>query len=343
MPVRSRAEQADIVDAGVGAGGPPRVRPAEIDHRRAAAHQVRRPVRTEGPAATGQAGGGRDRPGRHPARRPAATGPPVPPDAADQGRRRMPGSSGSPATAGRNCRPLLGPAGEAADQHDQTADGKPVEEPDPRSHGQRMHDALSEVCDRLLRTDNAVPDSGGTPATVIVTIDLDDLLNNTGYARRLRRHPDPHRHRTRRSRPGRHLLGLHPTHRPDRSIWAAPADRLPAKPSPSSPATKDARSRLRHPPGMGERHHIRPWIDGGTTDLDNLTLLCRLPPPQLPHQRLGLPHRRRRTARMATTPVDRPPPHPHDQQPEPRRTRRHRTPTTLNRTGSSWRPYRGAP
>jgi hypothetical protein len=26
-----------------------------------------------------------------------------------------------------------------------------------------------------------VPDSGGTPATVIVTIDVDDLLGNTGY------------------------------------------------------------------------------------------------------------------------------------------------------------------
>ena len=39
-----------------------------------------------------------------------------------------------------------------------------------------MHDALHDVCARLLRTENAVPDSGGTPATVIVTIDLDDLL-----------------------------------------------------------------------------------------------------------------------------------------------------------------------
>ena len=28
------------------------------------------------------------------------------------------------------------------------------------------------------------------------------------------------------------------------------------------------------PPEWCERHHIVPWIDGGTTDLDNLTLLC---------------------------------------------------------------------
>ena len=34
-----------------------------------------------------------------------------------------------------------------------TAEGQLIEEPDPRSHGQRMHDALSDVCDRLLRSD----------------------------------------------------------------------------------------------------------------------------------------------------------------------------------------------
>ncbi len=45
-----------------------------------------------------------------------------------------------------------------------------------------MHDALEDACDRLLRTNTAVPDAGGTPATVIITIDIDDLLNKTGYA-----------------------------------------------------------------------------------------------------------------------------------------------------------------
>jgi hypothetical protein len=29
------------------------------------------------------------------------------------------------------------------------------------------------------------------------------------------------------------------------------------------------------PPEWCERHHIRAWVDGGRTDLDNLTLLCR--------------------------------------------------------------------
>ena len=44
-----------------------------------------------------------------------------------------------------------------------------------------MHDALEDVCDRLLRSDATLPDAGGTPATVIITIDIEDLLNGTGY------------------------------------------------------------------------------------------------------------------------------------------------------------------
>jgi hypothetical protein len=30
-----------------------------------------------------------------------------------------------------------------------------------------------------------------------------------------------------------------------------------------------------HPPQWCDRHHILDWIDGGPTDLDNMTLLCR--------------------------------------------------------------------
>ena len=43
-----------------------------------------------------------------------------------------------------------------------------------------MHDALEDVSDRLLRA-GGVPDSGGTPTTVIVTMNLDDLVAKTGY------------------------------------------------------------------------------------------------------------------------------------------------------------------
>ena len=52
---------------------------------------------------------------------------------------------------------------------------------DPRTHGQRRHDALEDLCDRLLRAGD-VPDAGGIPATVIVTIDADDLIHRPGSA-----------------------------------------------------------------------------------------------------------------------------------------------------------------
>ncbi len=48
---------------------------------------------------------------------------------------------------------------------------------DLRSHEQRMHDAFDDMCSRILRA-GGLPDSGGTPATVIVTIDQADLLND---------------------------------------------------------------------------------------------------------------------------------------------------------------------
>ena len=65
-----------------------------------------------------------------------------------------------------------------------------------------------------------MPDSGGTPATVIITIDINDL---TLIAR-------------------------------DGGC--------------SFPGCDTA-------PEWFERHHIVAWADGGATDLDNLTLLCR--------------------------------------------------------------------
>src|SRR6478609_3107262 len=60
-----------------------------------------------------------------------------------------------------------------------TAETRRLVEPDLRTRGQRMHDALEMVCSRLLRS-GTVPDSGGTPATVVITIDADALRARTG-------------------------------------------------------------------------------------------------------------------------------------------------------------------
>ena len=65
---------------------------------------------------------------------------------------------------------LLGPLAKPRVNTPVGPNGRMVEEPDPRHYEQRMHDALEDVCDRLLRTDTM----GGTPATLIITIDIED-------------------------------------------------------------------------------------------------------------------------------------------------------------------------
>ena len=148
-------------------------------------------------------------------------------------------------------------------------------QPDTRTFGQRRHDALDDVCDRLLRSDT-LPDSGGTPATVIVTLSLEDLINRTGH--------------------GRTTDGtLLPT--ADVLRLANQADILPTVLTTSGAVLAMGRSRRVATPTQTlalitrdtgcsfpscdslpewcERHHIVEWIDGGLTNLDNMTLLCR--------------------------------------------------------------------
>jgi hypothetical protein len=60
-------------------------------------------------------------------------------------------------------------------------DGTTTQIPDERHHGQRLHDGLDEACGRLWKIKDQ-PASGGTPTSVIVTIELDDLLAKAGLA-----------------------------------------------------------------------------------------------------------------------------------------------------------------
>src|SRR5882757_8160039 len=52
--------------------------------------------------------------------------------------------------------------------------------PDARSPGQRMHDALADAAHKLLAS-NDLPPSGGVPATVLLTLTLDQLETRTGH------------------------------------------------------------------------------------------------------------------------------------------------------------------
>ena len=162
-----------------------------------------------------------------------------------------------------------------------------VEEPDDRTYGQRMHDALEQVCDRLLRADTAVPDAGGTPATVIITLDLADLLDKTGM-------PSP-------------VTTLIPTEKALQLANAAEvyfaavtvkgevlqlgrSRRIATRSQTIALFARD--NRCSFPgrdtaPEWTERHHVIPWSEGGSGPRQPDPALS-LPPPQLPGQRLGV-------------------------------------------------------
>ena len=155
-------------------------------------------------------------------------------------------------------------------------DGTTVEQDrDERTRGQRLQDALEDICDRLLRAAD-VPEWGGTPATVIVTIALDDVLAKMGYGTT----SDGTLIST------AHVLRL-----------ANQAEIVPTVLTKSGAVLDLGRSRriasrtqtialiardggcsfpgCDHPPEWCERHRIVSRSEGGETNLDNLTLLCR--------------------------------------------------------------------
>jgi hypothetical protein len=157
-----------------------------------------------------------------------------------------------------------------------TEDGRWVEEPDARTHGQRMHDALEDICDRLLRADNTIPDSAGTPATVIITIDLADLLAKTGYG--ISSDGTLVRTDTVLTMADQAELYFAALNAHGVPLHLGRSRRIASRGQSIALTARDGGCSF---PGCGigpawcERHHIVAWIDGGLTDLDNLTLLCR--------------------------------------------------------------------
>lgn len=191
------------------------------------------------------------------------------PDGSWTGQLRLTGPAGAKLSA------LLTPLAKPRTDTVTGVDGSPMDSIDVRTYGQRVHDALEDVCDRLLRA-GSVPEAGGTPATVFVTMTADDLLARTGYGTTT----DGTLISTRQ------VLQL-----------ACEAEIIPAVLSQSGAVLDLGRTRriasrsqtlaliardvgcsfpaCDRPPQWCERHHIHEWVEGGSTDLDNLTLLCR--------------------------------------------------------------------
>jgi hypothetical protein len=189
-------------------------------------------------------------------------------DGAWAGEFRLTGELGSKLSS------LLGPL--ATPRTEPALTGNPAVATDTRTHGQRMHDALEDVCDRLLRSDATLPDAGGTPATVIITVDLEDLLAKTGHAVA----SDGTLIRTETAARLADQADIYIAVVTNKGV-PLNLGRMRRIATLGQTAALIARDKgcsfpgCHTPPEWCERHHIVPWLEGGETNLDNLTLLCR--------------------------------------------------------------------
>jgi Domain of unknown function (DUF222) len=178
-------------------------------------------------------------------------------------------------TVGTQLNAILDPLTKPRTSSIDNPDGTTTDIPDQRPQVQRLHDALEEACARLLKAADQ-PSVGGIPASVIVTIGLDDLLAKTGLAE---------------AADGSQLTSDQLLRIADEAeIWPTiintdgvplalgRTQRLASRGQTMALIARDAGCSFpgcTHPPQWCDRHHILDWILGGPTDLDNLTLLCR--------------------------------------------------------------------
>ena len=148
---------------------------------------------------------------------------------------------------------------------------------DSRTHGQRSHDALEDVCDRQLRAGD-VPDTGGIPATVIVTIDAQDLIDRVGHGRTADGTVLP----TAKLLQLANNADIIPTvlTATGAVLELGRSRRIASRPQTLALIARDGGCSFpscTHPPQYCERHHIREWIDGGLTNLNKVIYESRHP------------------------------------------------------------------
>ncbi|HEY0167869.1 MAG TPA: DUF222 domain-containing protein [Jatrophihabitans sp.] len=145
--------------------------------------------------------------------------------------------------------------------------------PDPRSHPQRLHDALQDLAGVVVRRDE-LPDSGA-PAQVIITMTADQLATRQGLAQ---------------TSFGQQLSVSEALALADEAAISlllrdatgavlahGRAKRIATRTQTLALIARDGGCTFPgcdKPPEWCQRHHITAWADGGTTDLDNLTLVC---------------------------------------------------------------------
>jgi hypothetical protein len=144
---------------------------------------------------------------------------------------------------------------------------------DDRTAPQRLHDALDTAAAMLLRS-GQLPASGGTPATVLLTMTLDQLeqragLVTTGHGGQLT--VDQALRLAGEADVIPTVIGT------DGILGYGRSRRIASASQRRALAARDGGCVFPgcdHPPDWTEAHHITPWNQGGKTDLDNLCLLC---------------------------------------------------------------------
>lgn len=161
---------------------------------------------------------------------------------------------------------------------------------DERSSVQRMHDALEDAASRLLDS-SGLPRSGGTPATVHITIDLDSLLEAIKELQEDREGGPVIAERAAGITSFGNRLSFTEIIRIAEQakiipVYTSATQGIVAYGSVRRCASEGQTQALiardggcsfpgcDAPPEWCERHHIIPWHLGGRTDLDNLTLVC---------------------------------------------------------------------
>ena len=146
--------------------------------------------------------------------------------------------------------------------------------PDARTPAQRRHDALAAVFKQALRA-GALPQSGGVPATVLITMPSDRLASGSGLVETSTGQQLPVGEALRLA--GQADLALVFTGTNGQPLDLYRTRRLA---TPSQTLALIARDKgctfpgCTMPPEWTEKHHITAWSEGGFTNLDNLALIC---------------------------------------------------------------------
>lgn len=158
---------------------------------------------------------------------------------------------------------------------DQTPDGTSVPVRDPRTPGQRRHDALLDAVKRLLRT-GTLPDVGGISATIILTCTATDYATGTGTATTGHGARIPTEEATRWAGGDARIIAVALNHLKPVTAYSS-AHRIFTETQRLAMIARDHGCSFPGcdvPPQWCQSHHITDHTAGGPTSVDNGTLLC---------------------------------------------------------------------